>query len=105
MAFNETDIWDNLAVSTATEETSTDVDFGDDVRGFAVYLLLTGTGGTYAIDMWLWGAFREIKPGTLTDGVVQLVDVDLAGPKVQVRVTPTGDGVLYGRVEAYGLKK
>jgi hypothetical protein len=104
MAYNETDIWDGLAV-TASEETSTDVGFGDDARGFAVYMLLTGVAGTYAVDVWLWGAFREVKTGSLTDGQVQIVDFDFAGPKVQVRVTPAGGGTLYGRVEAYGLKK
>jgi hypothetical protein len=104
MAYNETDIWDNEAV-TGPEVTSTDVAFGDDARGFAAYMLLVGTGGTYAVDLWLWGAFREVKTGTLTDGQVQIVDFDFAGPKVQVRVTPGGAGTLYGRLEAYGLKK
>lgn len=104
MAYNETDIWDNQAV-TASEETSTDVGFGDDVRGFAVYMLLVGVGGTYAVDVWLWGDWREAKTGSLTSGQLQIVDFDFAGPKVRVRVTPSGAGTLYGRVEAYGLKK
>jgi hypothetical protein len=104
MAHNETDIWDSLAV-TASEETSTDVSFGDDVRGFCTYMLLTGVGGTYAVDLWLWGDWREAKTGTLTDGQLQIVDFDLAGPKARVRVTPAGVGTLYGRVEAYGLAK